>query len=321
MFSDAPYTPRIDNEVHQAYQKSLSENPTFENFVKKRGSIQFTFSDTVFELSSHNIKRHDLQGNRQQLTLADYRWFKSALELYFIKDFLRINNLAYNKESVAEVLNTDVNYVSNRNIVEVNPYRNGRNDCFPFDINQFFSSGDLSHAFRNRLNLAQTSDHRAYPSVFEHKGVRINATSVLGAFTLLVSNTSLILNSLVSKPYQLTPVDEGSCEENNVDGSHSYGIILGGALVAITALVIGGVSFSKCNRKKASDTSSTKDSPMNKTHYFLVNENGKYQNLSEKGLISGIDALEDNTPRSGAYCSLTTFKPKGNTICQNFRNR
>ena len=307
MFSDAPYTPRIDNEVHQAYQKSLSENPTFENFVKKRGSIQFTFSDTVFELSAHNITRHDLQGNPQQLTLADYRWFKSALELYFIKDFLRINNLAYNKESVAEVLNTDVNYVSNRDIVEVNPYRNDRNGCFPFSGTEFLSSGKLSDVFENRLRLAQASDHPAYPSVFEHKGVNINATSVLGAFALLLSNTSLILNSLVSKPYQLAPVDEGSCDENNVDESHSNGLILGGALATVAAVVIAGVSFWKYIRKKASGL--TTDSRGNQISYFVVPVANSCQNFSQTNLTFGSNNFGDSRFESP---TLSTFKPVSN---------
>lgn len=245
MLSDAPdQLIKVNREVEDAYQRLLSYNETLKEYIRNKGPIKFEFNDTLFVLSINKILRYDLNQNLQQLSVGDYEWFIGALEIYYVGNLLRQNSLIFNEKNIAEILNVSIEYVSNRRIKSINPIEDS---CLHLQMQNFILSSDLNSILKNRLSRSgynPNADKRyVVPPV-------INMTSVLGALSLLISNTSLILNPLVPKTYQLTQLNDAACKEDEDDANNLSWFILGGAL-SVAALTIAGFSFWYCNRKKA----------------------------------------------------------------------
>ena len=251
MLSDAPSNSiRIDKAISKLYQRSLNKNKALKKFIQKFGPIQLTFSDTVFVLSMDDLSRYDLATTPQSITWGDFHWFESALEIYSIKNYLRKKRLDYTENRIAEILDVELEYVSNRWIRNIN---SDENDCFRFMMQKFVSSFNVSSVLKNRLN--QLNDNPADNKGSTNQPLAINE-SILGALTLFISNSSLILNSLVSKSNEISHMNDDACEENNSDINSSTGLLLGGAFLGVVSLVIAGLSFWQYRRKKATLTHS-----------------------------------------------------------------
>ncbi len=248
MLADAPDSKRafnpIDEKIYTIYHRSLNENKNLMSFIKKVGSVKFTFSDTIFELFIDNIRRYDLNGNPQALTFADFEWFVSALEIYTINHNLPKKALVYNKDRLAEIMGVSVEYIYNRWIINIVPKEN---DCFHSRMKKFVLSLSLrGDALTHRLRQLDSDP------IYIQANRSLNETSVLGALAIFLTNSSVVLNALLAKPRELTHVNDDACDENNSNDNDVNWLIIGGGITAIITLILAG-SYVYYSRKKSND--------------------------------------------------------------------
>lgn len=252
MLSDAPakpikieVTPMLDEKLQYAYQKQLKKNKALRKLLKDNGQVSFTFNDTTFVLTLTTLNRYDLSGRPQLILSGDFQWFDSALEIFFIRNFLHKIGLDASEETIAKLLNVSNEYVSNRQIKNIFPLENA---CFRSMTQEYVLNSDLSYELKNRLRQFgyDPIHHQA-----ENPAMGINATTMLGALTLMVSNASFLpLHSILPTSHQLTQLDDDTCDENEVGTNNFYWYLAAGVLLSGAMLILGRSLWQRINVAK-----------------------------------------------------------------------
>lgn len=110
-----------DKDSQSLYKKDLENNLLLRKLLEKN-SIEFMFNDTVFELTANKISRYyiNLQKTPQAISIGDYNWFKTSLEIYILDNQLTILKLSEKKNKIIEDL-VDANreQIIARNILKI----------------------------------------------------------------------------------------------------------------------------------------------------------------------------------------------------------
>lgn len=259
ILSDEPFqplkmqvSPMLDETIKNIYHKRLRQSKALRSLVKNNGEVHFIFKDTIFVLTSDNLNRYDLNENLQPLSAGDFEWLESALEILFIRNFFSKKGLDLNEENIAELLNVNSEYVTNRQLTRTVPSENA---CLRLMVQEFVLSSNLSNALKYRLMQFGYDIHHPFeiPSVDN-----MNATSVLGALMLMASNASLILNSLIPTSRQLTQRGDESCDANDFLSNNFYWFLTGGVLVTAGIILLLGF-FLGCKINKAKEIHPVKE--------------------------------------------------------------
>ena len=258
------------------YLENLKNNPKLANFIQRYGSIEFTFSDTVFALSEDQLSRHrtDRAKTPQSLTLGDYEWFKSALAIYAIKNKLLAFKQKNTDAEIAKLIHRDEDYVDNRRVIEITP---APDKIFQSLIENLISQPDfgLSEHLKRALDkLSQSVGNNTLSTLGEKlntvdiRPITLNPLLNPLAVTSLASNMSLLLNTTSNLP-ALTSDEPTSKDDSNF---YNWQLPVIVSSLAITAAVLTGISFWCYKRKKITDKKNKtleKDESDESKEYFL----------------------------------------------------
>jgi hypothetical protein len=312
--ADAPSTcaAYLKTRVNQApspqlnYLEDLKNNLKLADFILQHGSIEFTFSDTVFALSESQLSRHrtDRAKTPQSLSLHDYKWFKEALGIYVIKNKLLAFKQNNTDAEIAKLIHRDEDYIDNRRVVEITPEPD---KIFQSLIENLISQPNfgLSDHLKKALDkLSQSVGSNTLStlgqelSTVDTRPITLNPLLSPLAITTLASNISLLLNTTSNLP-ALTSDEPTSKDDFNF---YNWQLPVIASSLALTAAVLTGVSFWCYNRKKITDKNKDLEKDESK-EYFLSAEHNTSNNGADYPLTShasnGLRYAEEAPPLLG----------------------
>ncbi|MFZ0219966.1 MAG: hypothetical protein WAL30_07155 [Candidatus Aquirickettsiella sp.] len=257
----------ILNYAQKIYRQDLTSNSDLRNFLRQVGSTKFTFANTVFVLSVEDIRRYSSSGTSQAIYVSDYRWFKSALEIFVMQKQLENSTIDRNL-LISDLLKTNEHYVTDRLLSAVSP---GMDNNLQGLIQSFvfYSASGLSTEFKNcfaqktinidtlqQIIVEQLEAPTVKPS--NSLATTINPWAIT---SVAINTTHFILNVAGSN-------NTGLINHNNPDANHSnipnWVIPLVSTLSVVTSVAVG-VSFwcwkkNQTKDKKSDLTSNAKES-------------------------------------------------------------
>lgn len=252
----------ILNYAQKIYHQDLMNNPELKNFLQQVGSIKFTFTNTVFVLSTEDICRYSSSGTSQAIYVSDYRWFKSALEIFVMKKQLE-NSTNDGNLIIAHILKTNEHYIADRHLKDISSTMDSNLQKFILNF-VFHSTSGLSTEFKNCFDQKTININTLQQIIVEQlesrtvKSGNSLATTInpLAITTLAFNTTNFILNVTGSNNRGVT--DEHDPDINNESKISNWVIPLVSTLSVVTSLVVvGGISFWRCKKNKSTDKKST----------------------------------------------------------------
>lgn len=246
--SEQPESPQLN------YLENLKNNPELINFIQQYGSIEFTFSDTVFVLSTDRLLRHRIDSAKtpQALTLDDYEWFKSALGLYVIRNKLSALKRKNGNGKIAKLIEKDKDYVDNRRVIRVTPTSNKRLASL---IENFVlePSFDLSTHLKNVLHQLSQSVDQPLPTLGEGLSTadtQPTTLNPLGVTTLITSIGLPLFNATLSNLPALTGNEPTSKEDSNPSNGQLIPVIAVSIGLGLVAMAGASFFYYCCKKKK-----------------------------------------------------------------------
>lgn len=190
-----------EDSTQTVYRQDLHNNPDLLQLIRQQAPIEFTFSDTVFVLRDTNISRYKIEemtGKKTEfpVSVGDYQWFKSALEIYIIKNKLQPFKLTEKNENliIQKLLNKEEHDVLNRYILRINrPQDEHFKSVFEGFV--FEKSFGLSVALKNCfIQRGEEMNGQALQRIIDQEAVKNDIPIVsLGYTTSTTSNPSAIV--------------------------------------------------------------------------------------------------------------------------------
>lgn len=247
--------------AQKIYQQDLMNNPDLKNFLQQIGSIKFTFTNTIFVLSAEDICRYSSSGTSQAIYVSDYRWFKSALEIFVMKKQLENSTIDRNL-IIAHLLKTNEHYIADRLLKAISSKMDNNLQEFIQNF-VFHSTSGLSTEFKNcfgQKTINIDTLQQIIVEQLESRTVKFGhslATTInpLAITTLAFNTTNFILNVTGSNKTGVT--NEHDPDMNNESKISNWVIPLVSTLSVVTSVVVvGGISFWRCKKNKSTDKKS-----------------------------------------------------------------
>jgi hypothetical protein len=253
----------ILNYAQKIYQQDLMNNPNLKNFLQQIGSIKFTFTNTIFVLSTKDIRRYSSSGTSETIYVSDYRWFKSALEIFVMKKQLENSTIDRNL-IIAHILKTNEHYIADRDLKDIS-YKMDNNLQEFIQNFVFHSTSGLSTEFKNCFGQKTINIDTLQQIIVEQLESRtvksgnslattINPLAITTITTLAFNMTNFILNVTGSNNTGVT--NEHDPNINNESKISNWVIPLVSTLSVTSVVVVVGISFWCCKKNKSTDKKS-----------------------------------------------------------------
>ncbi|MFZ0219615.1 MAG: hypothetical protein WAL30_05350 [Candidatus Aquirickettsiella sp.] len=305
---------KVKRQVSPQYHYSvdLNNNSGLQNFIAQYGPIEFTFSDTVFVLTADSLFRHDIDKEKtaQEVAQGDYAWFKTALEIYVIKNKARKFKYEITKGEIAQLLSVEESYISNRRIIGINPLQD--NKILPLLIESFVFQP--SFGLSSRLERCFNQSHQAITSATLDKIIKnyINNRGVIST-TPIAHHMNEILNikKLNATGYNNSLSEIGDNSTIPIWQSPVVMVISSAVLVtAATAIFTGVYCFFKRKKPVAKIN--------NQAVYFSCHSLNNAEGSSDR-ILDGLAVHTAGSPQQKLLPGgVTTFKDTARPISTAF---
>jgi hypothetical protein len=250
----------ILNYAQKIYHQDLMNNPDLKNFLQQVGPTKFTFVNTIFVLSAKDIRRYSSSGTSEAIYVSDYRWFKSALEIFVMKKQLE-NSTNDGNLIIAHLLKTNEHYIADRHLKDISSRMDNNLQEFIQNF-VFHSTSGLSTEFKNCFGQKTININTLQQIIVEQlesrtvKSDNSLATTInpLAITTLAFNTTNFILNITGSNNTGVT--NEHDPDINNESKISNWVIPVVSTLSVVSVAVVVGISFWCCKKNKSADKKS-----------------------------------------------------------------